>query len=650
MPPRIVLVGQPNVGKSQLFNLLTGSYVTVSNYPGTTVELISGKGVISGKPVEVIDSPGLYSLSALSPEEQVTRLLIFKERPALVIQVADARNLSRMLSLTLELMEADLPLLLVLNMMDEARASGVKIRPDLLAQRLGIPVVPTVLVTGSGLSSLKKAVGKALRLPSAPPSSHAHVLYPPSLESALRRLTTMLKGRYGVSGRTVALSLFQLDPALENLIRQQEGAISRLLLILERGTPPGDLLLLLAVARRQAATRVLHGVFSHAENYSRGGKDYLNSLLLNPVSGGLALALILYFGFYHFVGRFGAGFLVELLERRLFMGYIYLLLNSWGERFLPWPWLKELLVLDFGVLTLGLRYTLTIILPIMATFFFFFSLIEDSGYLPRAAYLVNWLMGKIGLNGKAVIPLTLGLGCGTLAMLATRTLESRKDRLQAALLLSLAIPCSAQLGLIMAVLSPGGLLIWTFVIILSFLAAAVAGRRLIGGEAAPFCLEIPPLRVPRPVVILKKTASRLLWYLREIWVLFIGISVLTWALKSSGLMERLITVIRPLPATLGLPGEAVTIFIYGFLRRDYGVAGLFDLARAGVMDLKQVLVAAVVLTLFLPCAAQLAMLVREQGWRFACLVVLFTALVSWLAGMLLNLALKLPLWERLLSG
>lgn len=643
MQPRIVLVGQPNVGKSQLFNLLTSSYVTVSNYPGTTVELASGKGVISGKPVEVIDSPGLYSLSALSPEEQVTRLLIFKERPALVIQVADARNLPRMLNLTLELIEADLPLLLVLNMMDEARASGVKIRSDLLTLRLGIPVVPAVLVTGIGLSSLKKAMSELLSLPPASPSRQTPVVYPSSLESALRRLTTMLKGRYGVSGRTVALSLFQLDPALENLIRQREGAISRLLFLLESAIPPGDPLLLLAAARRRVAARLLHGVFSCAENYPHSGIGYLNRLLLNPVSGGLALALILYFGFYHFVGGFGAGFLVELLERRLFMGHIEPILNSWGERFLPWPWLKELLVLDYGVLTLGLRYTLTIILPIMVTFFFFFSLIEDSGYLPRAAYLVNWLMEKIGLNGKAIIPLTLGLGCGTLAMLATRTLESRKERLQAALLLSLAVPCSAQLGLIMAVLAPGGLVIWAFMLIFSFLAAAVATRRLFGGEAAPFCLEIPPLRIPQPAVILKKTASRLLWYLREIWILFIGISVLTWALKSSGLMERLITMLRPLSATLGLPGEAAPIFIYGFLRRDYGAAGLFDLARDGLLDPEQVLVAAVVLTLFLPCAAQLAMLVREQGWRFAGLVVLFTAIVSWLAGVLLNLALKLPL-------
>lgn len=647
--PLVILVGYPNVGKSQLFNLLTGRRAVVSNYPGTTVELTRGRGRIENCAVEVIDSPGLHSLSALSPEEQVTRLLLLRRRPDLVIQLIDARNLERMLSLTLELLEAELPLVVVINMIDEAEAAGMEIDCGLLAGRLGVPVVPTALVSRRGLEQLHREAAAALR--TAPQAvSPARPGYPAPIERQLALGAASLRGDYGLSRRAVALAFLHGDAALEAEIRAREGSC-RLLAPMRRALRRGpDTLLRLAAVRRRQSRALLRGVLVMPAVEPRSPGERINRFLLHPWSGGAVLAAVLYFGFYRFVGSFGAGTLVELLEERLFLRAVAPALNRWAEAHLPWIWLRELLVMDYGILTLGLRYTLTIILPIMATFFLFFSLIEDSGYLPRAAYLINRPMERVGLSGKAVIPLTLGLGCGTLAVLVTRTLESSRERMQAALLLSLAIPCSAQLGLILALL-PGtaSLFLWLLLIGVAFCAAAALGSVLLGRTASPFCLEIPPLRWPRPGAILNKTAARLGWYLREVLPLFVGISILIWVLRYSGLWPHLIAVLQPPLAAIGLPPETALILVYGFLRRDYGAAGLFDLARSGALDGGQILTAAVVLTLFVPCVAQLAMLGREYGVRFVLLVLLCTAVLSWTAGLLVHHLAGVPLIGDLLG-
>jgi len=648
--PRVVLIGHPNVGKSQLFNLLTGKQVAVSNYPGTTVELACGKGMLGSRKIELIDSPGLYSLSAISPEEQVTRMLLLKERPALVINILDARNISRMLSLTLELIEADLPLLLVVNMIDEAEAAGLSINGELLSKRLGIPVVCTALTVGRGLKQLSRAASDLLGGDGCRSQKlNSLSIYQPALKSVLSALSSQLKGRYGLSPVAVAAALFNPDRLFLKEMEKQKENQKTLLALINRRSLSGEPLLLLAAARRQQTSVLLKGVIK-APIRERGSlAENLNQLLLSPVGGAVVLLMVLYFGFYRFVGVFGAGTLVELLEQRFYAGLIIPRLNTWAELFIPWVWLQELLVREYGVLTLGFRYAFTIILPIIATYFLLFSLAEDSGYLPRAAYLLNNLMEKIGLNGKAVIPLVLGLGCGTLAVMATRTLESRRDRFQAALLISLAIPCSAQLGLILAVLARStGLFIWLLVIMLSFFGASVIGKLFWDGKSNLFCLEIPPLRLPRLGAIFRKTYARLRWYLLEVLPIFLVISVLIWFMRLSGLMVYLNLAFRPLLAFVGLPAEAAPIFVVGFLRRDYGAAGLYDLFRSGVLDSGQALVLAVVLTLFLPCVAQLTVLIKELGAKFAGLVLIITALVAWLAGYLVYLLISVPFIEKLI--
>ena len=251
---------------------------------------------------------------------------------------------------------------------------------------------------------------------------------------------------------------------------------------------------------------------------------------------------------------------------------------------LPWPVVQELFVGEYGIITLGLRYAIGIILPIVATFFLFFSILEDSGYFPRLALLVDRLFKKIGLTGRAVIPMVLGFGCDTMATMVTRTLETVRERIIATLLLSLAIPCSAQLGVIMALLSqaPGALLIWFICLLLIFLVVGVLAAQIIPGETPMFYMELPPMRLPQLSNILTKTYSRMQWYFMEILPLFILASVLLWIGKITHVFEKLSDWAAPVMAAIGLPREAAVAFIFGFFRRDYGAAGLYDLQTKGL--------------------------------------------------------------------
>lgn len=581
----VVLVGNPNVGKSVLFYQLTGNYATVSNYPGTTVEVAHGQASVEGRQVRVYDSPGIYSLLPLSEDEALTKRLLLEKSPSVVVHVVDAKNLPRMLPLTLELQACGFPVILVLNMMDEAKKLGVKIRREELSSRLGIAVVEAAFVHGWGVDVLRREIAKQL------------------------------------NGRLTARPFCR--PATMPEQEQQVFIAS-------------------ALQRRRAAEKILEGIYSYGD-LRRGA--WLDRLTLHPVLGLLFSIAVVYAGFYLLVGRLGAGILVDLFEGVLFAEIIIPWLTVWVA-YLPWPSVRELLAGDFGILTMGFRYAFGIIMPMVGTFFFAFAFLEDSGYLPRLAYWADGLLRKIGLNGRAIIPLTLGFGCGTMAVVATRTLESKRERIAATFLLALAIPCSAQLGLLLAMLSatPFLLLVWCLVVFSVFIIAGSLLNILLPGKRAAFFMELPPLRMPKPGAILQKTLARMRWYFMEVVPVFIFISILLWLLAGTGLLGSLVAALVPLVGMLGLPPEVSLIFLYGFFRRDYGAAGLFLLYRSESLSGEQMLVAAVALTLFLPCLAQLTMMVRERGVPVAAAIIFLVTMTAFAAAFLLRLALALPVW------
>jgi ferrous iron transport protein B len=344
----------------------------------------------------------------------------------------------------------------------------------------------------------------------------------------------------------------------------------------------------------------------------------LGNLAMHPVWGVPILLAILWIT-YQFVGVFGAQTCVEFLEETFFGTWILPPLTEAIRTYVPTSFLQELLVGPYGVFTMALTYAIAIVLPIVGCFFLIFGLMEDSGYLPRLAIMTNAIFKKMGLNGKAVLPMILGLGCDTMATLTTRILDTEKDRTIVTLLLALGIPCSAQLGVILAMFT--GLpalyvLLWIMVmggivVVVGYLAA-----RLIPGEGSDFILEIPPLRIPQMSNILVKTLARIEWYLKEAVPLFILGTLILFFLHQTKLLSLVEDAASPIMThLLGLPVKATEAFIIGFLRRDYGAAGLYTLAKEGLLNPHQILVSLVTITLFIPCIAQFFMMIKERGLK-----------------------------------
>jgi ferrous iron transport protein B len=568
-PLRIALVGNPNVGKSVIFGRLTGRYATVSNYPGTTVTISSGRALVGAEVCDIIDTPGVNTLhGALSEDERITRELLLKGGAELIVQVADARNLRRALMLTSQIAEFGRPAILVLNMLDEARARGVEFDTEGLAACLGIPVIEAVAPEGRGIAELRAALPHAARPRGARDAGLDHISWADVTSARFRRIGRASIGRF---------------------------------------------------------------------------QEWLGQAVRQPLTGLPILALVLYLT-YLFVGVVGAQTLVEVLEDGLFGG----LVNPAATvllAFVPFQIVRDFFVGEYGLITMGLTYAVAIVLPVVTTFFLVFGFLEDSGYIPRLAIFSDRLFRAMGLNGRAVLPMILGLGCDTMATMTTRILGTPKERLIAITLLALGVPCSAQLATIMGIL--GGISVWalltlfgvvlTQMVIVGFLAA-----RALPGERSDFIMELPPIRMPKLQNILTKTALRVRWYLGEAVPLFLAGTALLFVLDRVGALAGLAEAARPIVVdALGLPPRAAEVFVMGFLRRDYGAAGLFSMANDGLLTGVQAVVALTVMTLFVPCVANLLMIVKERGARVGAAILVFVTIVAISTGAALNTVLRL---------
>ncbi len=632
---KVALVGNPNVGKSVLFNALTGAYVTVSNYPGTSVEVARGSAAIEGKQFEIIDTPGMYALLPITEEERVAREILLNESPDVVIHVLDARNLERMLTMTLQLIEAGLPVLLVVNIMDEAERMGLGIDIRLLEEKLGIPVIAAATAKKRGLPEIRREIAAYEQ------KSRAVFGYSARLEKDIEEIAVLLKGDYILSRKALALLLLQRDEEVTGLVHRTEGDRYEQIatIVKEKSYMHRESFHLdLSMERKRIVKGLTAGVLTlPAERRATLG-ERLSRLAVKPVTGVPLLLIVLYFGLYKFVGDFGAGTLVDFLEKGIFEEHFNPWITGVVKGIVPWGVIQELFIGEYGVITLGIRYAVGIILPIVATFFLFFSILEDSGYFPRLALLVDRIFKYFGLTGRAVIPMVLGFGCDTMATMVTRTLETTRERIIATLLLALAIPCSAQLGVILALLSkaPGALLVWTICLLLIFVVIGFLAARVMPGETPMFYMELPPMRLPQLSNIFTKTYTRMQWYFMEILPLFILASVLLWLGKITNFFATLVDWMTPVMASVGLPRETAVAFIFGFFRRDYGAAGLYDLQTKGLLNPRQLTVAAVTLTLFIPCVAQFLIMKKERGLKVSLAIGLFVSLLAFASGWGLN--------------
>ncbi|NUL82862.1 MAG: ferrous iron transporter B [Armatimonadetes bacterium] len=462
--------------------------------------------------------------------------------------------------------------------------------------------------------------------------------YDPRIESAIIEIERAI-GDESATGRAKAILLLQGDEELaKELPHTVAPQIDRIRADLDM---PADWII--AQARQAWAKSVSDGIaIGTEERKQRTFADWLGRVCMHPIYGLPFLFAALYFGLYQFVGIFGAGTVVELIESGLFGEYVNPWVSGWVERLIPFAPIQELLVGEYGVWTLGVTYAIALVLPIVTFFFLVFALLEDSGYLPRLALLIDRAFKKMGLNGRAVIPIVLGFGCDTMATVVTRVLETRRERVITTMLLSLTIPCSAQLGVVLALLSkhPTGLAIWAGVLCLVFLFAGFLAAKALPGQSAPFYMDIPPMRFPNIGNVIAKTLSRLQWYFMEVFPLFVIASAVVWLGQIIGLFDLAIAAIQPLVRLLELPSEAAVAFLFGFFRRDYGAAGLFQLQENNLLTGNQLLVASITLTLFVPCIAQFLITFRERGSKMAFGMLAFTLLIAVAVGWLTSIALN----------
>lgn len=634
----IILVGNHNVGKSVIFGWLTGTYVTVANYPGTTVEITRGIARQDGHHT-VIDTPGVSSLHPISEDERITRDVVLTESSQVILQIADAKNLRRALLITTQLAELNLPLVLVLNMMDEAETRNIHIDAAKLSSQLGFTVIPTAATKRQGLDQLAQAIEHPAR-------STPLVRYDPVFEEATKNIGDKLNG-LGADPRGLAIMFLAGEATFEMWIRDRipESAFGQLVQM--RADLQKNYSAPLSTAIQNSRNRWIDGtmrkVYLTPSTRTESFSSKLGQWSVHPIWG-VPILLFVLFVLYQFVGRFGAGVLVNFIEGTVFGGWINPRVSEIVRALTPFTIVQDFLVGKYGIITVALTYGFAIILPIVFTFFIAFGILEDSGYLPRLAVMANRVFKAMGLNGKAVLPMVLGLGCDTMATITTRMLETKKDRILVTLLLALGVPCSAQLGVVLGMLAGLDIratLIWVGILVLVMLTVGWLASQVIPGARSDFIVELPPMRIPTLQHLLVKTLARIEWYLKEVLPLFVLGTVILFGLNELNALTWLEHAAEPLIVNgLGLPPAATEAFLIGFLRRDYGAAGFFMMARDRLLTPNQILVALVTITLFVPCIANFFVMVKERGTTTALAITAFIFPFAFLVGGALHWVLK----------
>jgi ferrous iron transport protein B len=587
----------------------------------------------------IIDTPGVNSLVPMSEDEKVTRDILLEEKTAAIIQVADAKNIKRSLSLTLQLIEMGLPVVIDLNMMDESLSRGIEIQEEKLKDILNVDIVSTIAVQKKGIDTLKKSVMN-------PQISNYTFSYDPHIEQFISRLEPYLPDA-NISKRSLALMILSGDKTLRGWIHKNlsDEDITIIEELRDRLAEkyPHPLNYIISQQRLKVVDTISEQILIKTPVSKKRISAFLENLTTHPIWGFPFLFLVL-FGLYKFVGEFGAGTLVDFIEEVVFGEYLNPMMETIITKFVPITFLQELIIGPYGIMTMAITYAIAIILPITATFFIAFAILEDSGYLPRLAAMLNKVFRAIGLNGKAVLPMVLGLGCDTMATLTARIMDTRKERLIVTILLALGVPCSAQLGVILGMFGKqpfGAMLIWIGAIVGVLIFVGYISSKILPGQQTDFLLEIPPLRIPQFSNILLKTMGRIEWYLKEAVPLFILGTLVLFAADKLKILPLIEKAASPIIVNfLGLPAKATEAFIIGFLRRDYGAAGLFTLSEQGMLNTEQVVVSLVTITLFMPCIANLFVIIKERGLKTALLIMAFIFPFSFLVGGLLHSVLS----------
>jgi ferrous iron transport protein B len=623
---RFVLAGQPNSGKSSIFNSVAGYRSATANFPKSSVSFTVTKALIAGREVEVVDLPGIYSLTSSEESAGPAERYLLDESYDLIIDVVDASRLGRSLELTLQLIELGRPMIVALNMMDEARRRGIEVDREELSKRLGVPVVTTISRLGRGL---KKLFRDSLRQASfaEPPQP---LKYDREVEDAIRRVETTIDGGKPVPGvptRFVATKLLESDPHVSSRVFGQRpelaGQVAAVADRLEQahGWTPDQVV---SGSRHAVAHAIEDRVVIH-QRPKLGWREHADRLLLNQWTGGPLMVLILA-GFFWVV--FGVGQRVEAPLVEAFNR----LQASVAAQFPA----GSLVATVADGLVMGLAGGVAIVLPYLLPFLVGLAILEDTGYLPRLAYILDSFMHRIGLHGKSVLPMILGYGCSVPAIMSTRILESEKDRKITAALASF-IPCSARtvviFGLVAAYMGP----LWALaiyllnIVVIVFLGTIMAKQ--IKGASPGLVLEIPDLSLPDLRTLTAKTWLTLKEFITIAWPLLIVSSIVLGVLEWARAAEPINAVLSPLTVwLLGLPAAVGMTLVFGVLRKELTLVMLVQALGTTevntVMSTGQLLTFTLFVVFYVPCIATIAVLAKQMGWRDTALISGFTVVVA----------------------
>lgn len=610
----VALAGNANVGKSATFNHLTGVDQDIGNWPGKTVERAEGILEHRGRRIRVIDLPGIYSITALSTEEQVSREFIAHDKPDVVVNVVDASALERNLFFTLQLAELGSPMILALNQMDLARQKGITIDTEKLSALLGIPVIPTIAIQGKGIAELSDAIVKAL---DDRPTPHA-IPYGKEVEDCIGRLRQQLPaGIEGYPLRWTAIKLLEGDPdTLWDARKHAPGSVDlaqECTRELEKihGEPSGTVM---SGERYHAAERIVADVMEIRTPHDHGASltERIDRLALHPVLGYLLLIMTI------------GGLLVWTF---VIGAWISEILLSWLSLIAPVEPLVSGTLWEIvlnGAWT-GLVAALTLIIPYVIPFYLFLALIEDSGFLTRFSLMLDRGMHKMGLHGKAIIPLVLGFGCTVPACLSCRIIESPKQKFLAAFLVTL-VPCSARTIVILGVVAAFVNIWWALALYLfDFIVLVVLGRiafRALPGESVGMIMEMPDYHVPHIPGVIGQTWQRTKSLLGIVLPSYIIGSIVITAAYALGFLGPVNALLSPITVVLlGLPLMTGIVFVFGIVRKEMTILALAAIfgttAFSTIMTPAQLIVFALVTMFYVPCISTILALAREFGWRRA---------------------------------
>ena len=616
----VALAGNANVGKSVIFNQLTGLHQHIGNWPGKTVEKAEGTLYYKDYVIDIIDLPGIYSLSTYSLEELISRRYIAVEKPDVVVNVVDASALERNLFFTIQLMELEAPMVIALNQMDIARKKGILIDVGKLEELLGIPIVPTIAIKGVGLTQL---LDKIIEVAEKGRKRCVEIKYGKEIEERIAKLTEMIKQiNYHYPIRYTAIKLLEEDkeiveeiskinPQIASFARNLATEIEEI-----HGHPCPSVM---TSERYEKVTCIVREVQRITPPLKPSIEEMLHDLTTHRILG-YPIMIITLLSIFYTVFIFG-GYISELLNG-IFYGFESSISGIFGVGVvgsLIWSIME------------GVIAGVTIAIPYIAPFYVILYMLEDSGYLCRIAFLMDSLMHRMGLHGKAFIPIILSYGCNVPACLGCRIMETEKERLLAVFVTTL-IPCAARtviiLGLVGRFLGIEWVLaLYVFDLIVIFLLGRLAFKAL-PGEPAALIMEMPTYRIPHLKTVLKQTFFRLTEFIKIAFPLIIAGSFIIKSMEVLGLLEIISTMLSPITvAWLGLPAITGITLIFGILRKELTLIMLSTLL--GTMDFSiiltptQMIVFTIVTMFYIPCISTIAALIKEVGWKNTLLITVF---------------------------